>query len=602
MIPTYFYSQQQNQYQERLDGSAQTYNTLSYARLGVFIMGIVLTYWAFKFSVGLGIAVGMVSLGIFLYLVYIHDRLAQQRAYLKNLINICQKEQDALRGKTQLFDSGESYINPHHNYSFDLDIFGSGALFPALARTTTHLGRDQLAKELIAPSHKAEDIRALQQVVKELSASPEWGLEFEALGMQHEDDPKEVSDLINWIETPEYFSQHLGYRWLMYVLPSVLLVSLVIWVINLTTGFLPGFTGHIPLGLFLLNLGVVGSNSKRVNQQHSQVSKKSRILNKYSDLLQYIESRTFEAESLKIWQQQLSSEGRTSSEAIARLGQIAYNFDQRLNMVAGVILNGLILWDLIWVKQLELWKIRYRDQLLPWFEVLGKVDARVSLGRWAFNHPEYCWPILAKNRCLKAEGLGHPLLKKDTRIDNDISLGTDHDFLIITGANMAGKSTFLRTVGINLIMAQMGMPVCATKFVFYPMKVMTSMRTSDSLQDHESYFYAELKRLKRIIDRLKEDPGVFVIVDEMLRGTNSKDKHTGSLRFIVQLIQHQGMGLIATHDLSLGTLAEEYPQKVRNRCFEVDIQDGQLYFDYRLREGLSQKLNATFLMEQMGIM
>ena len=203
---------------------------------------------------------------------------------------------------------------------------------------------------------------------------------------------------------------------------------------------------------------------------------------------------------------------------------------------------------------------------------------------------------------MDAKLLGHPLIDPETRVDNDMNLGKPGEFLIITGANMAGKSTFLRTVGVNLILAMNGAPVCAKSYEFVPIPLMTSVRATDSLEDHESYFYAELKRLKMLIDKLKEGKPIFIIVDEMLRGTNSRDKQVGSRKFIEQLIQLKGTGMIATHDLSLGTLADDYPKYARNKRFEVDITDNQLTFDYTLRDGISQNLNATFLMQQMGIM
>ena len=198
--------------------------------------------------------------------------------------------------------------------------------------------------------------------------------------------------------------------------------------------------------------------------------------------------------------------------------------------------------------------------------------------------------------------LGHPLLDPSTRIDNDMNLAKPGEFLIITGANMAGKSTFLRTVGVNLILAMNGAVTCAKSFKFAPIEMLTSVRATDSLQDHESYFYAELKRLKMLIDKLKEGKPIFIIVDEMLRGTNSRDKQEGSRQFIMQLMELKGVGMIATHDLSLGTLQDEFPDYAKNKRFEVDITDGHLSFDYKLRDGISQNLNATFLMKKMGIM
>ncbi|MEM6804719.1 MAG: hypothetical protein AAF696_25200, partial [Bacteroidota bacterium] len=273
------------------------------------------------------------------------------------------------------------------------------------------------------------------------------------------------------------------------------------------------------------------------------------------------------------------------------------------NAFAGILLNGTVLWDIKYMIRLEKWREAHREELSLWFEVIGKWDALLSWARFSYNHPDFVLPeILEGDFKMEAEGLGHPLLDPKTRVDNDMTLAKPGEFLIITGANMAGKSTFLRTVGVNLILAMNGAVTCAQNLRCSPIEMLTSVRATDSLQDHESYFYAELKRLKILIDKLREGKPIFIIVDEMLRGTNSRDKQEGSRQFIKQLIELKGVGMIATHDLSLGSLQDEFPDFARNKRFEVDITDEQLSFDYKLRDGISQNLNATFLMKQMGIM
>jgi DNA mismatch repair ATPase MutS len=327
------------------------------------------------------------------------------------------------------------------------------------------------------------------------------------------------------------------------------------------------------------------------------------MLNKYAALLKEIEAKSFESELLQSEQDRLKRRGKLASEAIADLGQLTYMLDQRLNAFAGLLLNGMVLWDIKYMVRLEKWRENHKEELPVWLDVIGKWDALLSWARFRYNHPSFVLPEVSEGEFLmEAKGLGHPLLDPATRVDNDMTLAKPGEFLIITGANMAGKSTFLRTVGVNLVLAMNGSVVCAQNFRFRPIELLTSVRATDSLQDHESYFYAELKRLKMLIDKLREGKPVFIIVDEMLRGTNSRDKQEGSRQFIKQLIQLKGVGMIATHDLSLGTLQDEFPGFARNKRFEVDITDEQLSFDYKLRDGISQNLNATFLMKQMGIM
>jgi DNA mismatch repair ATPase MutS len=292
-----------------------------------------------------------------------------------------------------------------------------------------------------------------------------------------------------------------------------------------------------------------------------------------------------------------------ASASIKELSSITRAFDQRLNAFAAFVLNATILWDVVCMFRLEKWKASAKDELPDWFEVLSEFDSLVSLGNFAYNHPDFNLPEIQQDPfAMKGIEMGHVLLDPNIRIDNTLELEGDGQYIIITGANMAGKSTFLRTVGTNLVLAMLGAPVCAKQFTFSPLKLHTSVRATDSLQDHESYFYAELVRLKAIVDRLKNGERLFVILDEMLRGTNSRDKQTGSRGFIEQLINLKGMGLVATHDLSLGSLMEEHPERVRNMRFEVDILEDRLEFDYKLKPGISQNLNATFLMKKMGIM
>jgi DNA mismatch repair ATPase MutS len=243
----------------------------------------------------------------------------------------------------------------------------------------------------------------------------------------------------------------------------------------------------------------------------------------------------------------------------------------------------------------------YKNDINRWFEALTQFDALVSMSAFAYNHPDYIYPEIADSFVFKGEKLGHPLLHRDVCVRNDVSMPGKPYFLVVTGANMAGKSTYLRTIGINYILACTGMPVCAESLIFYPCKLVTNLRTADSLTDNESYFFAELKRLKIIINRLQTGEELLVILDEILKGTNSEDKQKGSLALIRQLIRLTGTGVIATHDLTLGKLAQEFPLHVKNYCFEADIENERLTFSYLIREGVAQNMNACFLMKKMGI-
>ena len=275
--------------------------------------------------------------------------------------------------------------------------------------------------------------------------------------------------------------------------------------------------------------------------------------------------------------------------------------DLRNNQLLYFLLEGCLFWQLRQIIRIEQWKQTYGENLLIWLDTLAKIDAILSLGTFAFNHPNYTYPNIAnKPFIFHAKNMGHPLIPESQCIKNEANIPSRPYFIIITGANMAGKSTYLRTIGCNYLLACIGAPVCCTSLDIYPAQLMTSLRTDDSLSNNESYFFAELKRLKQIIDRLNKEE-MFIILDEILRGTNSKDKQKGSLSFIQQLMTLQANGIIATHDLALGELERFFPQKIKNFCFEADIQDNNLTFSYKLREGIAQNMNACFLMKKMGL-
>jgi len=277
--------------------------------------------------------------------------------------------------------------------------------------------------------------------------------------------------------------------------------------------------------------------------------------------------------------------------------------DANLNIIAAVVLNGLFLFNLHLLAAVEKWKARYGNDIPRWFAIMGEFDALSSLANFACNNPQYIYPEEAKDDYLMdAADLGHPLIPISECVTNSITISGWNQFCIITGANMSGKSTFLRTVGTNYILAMIGAPVFASKFRFFPIRLHSSIRTSDSLSRKESFFYAELKRLKGIISELESGQRTFILLDEILKGTNSKDKQAGSIALLEQLIKYESVGLIATHDLILGDLIKSYPKNISNLCFEIQIVNDEMSIDYKLQDGVCQNLNATFLMKKMGIL
>ncbi|MGM0375651.1 MAG: MutS-related protein, partial [Bacteroidota bacterium] len=311
----------------------------------------------------------------------------------------------------------------------------------------------------------------------------------------------------------------------------------------------------------------------------------------------------FRSSFLKEKQSSFRDGKKCAGEALKNLFGLLEKFDYRLNLIMGALLNIFFLFDFHILFALEKWKTQHREEVPAWFDALAEIDALTGYATFSFNNGErLVFPdVQTGDFTLNAKGVGHPLLTKEECVANDVSFGGQPKVLVITGANMAGKSTFLRTLAINLILGMNGAPVCAEAFRFTPCDIRSSINIRDSLVRHESYFYAELQRLKSIAEHVESNPGTLVILDEILRGTNSRDKHHGSMGFLEKLISLNAVVVVATHDLEIGSLETKYPEVATNYCFEVELEGNQLTFDYQLKPGISQKLNASFLMKKMNL-
>jgi DNA mismatch repair ATPase MutS len=336
-----------------------------------------------------------------------------------------------------------------------------------------------------------------------------------------------------------------------------------------------------------------------VNDLSSHTSKIQSTFEQFHKLILEIENQEFSSELLSEKRNLVVNADTKASSILKKFAKHLDALDQRSNMLIGVILNAFMLRDLRQSYNIEKWIEAHKTSVPVWFETITFFDAYNSFGNFRFNHPKYIFPKINDNiPVLKVKGAGHPLLKESTMILNDIEINSE-EFFIITGANMAGKSTFLRTVSLQIVMGNLGLPVCAETAEYNPIKLITSMRTTDSLTDDESYFFSELKRLKFIVDEIKTDR-YFIILDEILKGTNSTDKAIGSRKFVEKLVASNSTGIIATHDLSLCKVAEELPD-VKNYFFDARIENDELFFDYTFKPGICQNMNASFLLKKMQI-
>jgi len=588
------YQQRRDKFSLSLDQVTRKIRQVSMLRISVFLAGLMAIYLGTTISVWWVIIFALVFFIAFVAIIVWHTKLHSRREELVRLLKINEDELLALENRFAQFHSGVEFLDPDHPFAGDLDIFGEGSIFQYLNRTSTFIGKIKLAGWFLNPEKDIETIKSRQESVADLKTRLEWRQNFQSVGMWLSEVQDDKTGLMTWVKKPADFDKPI-FTILLWLMPflSAFMVFLVA-------------SGRLPSQLFMIYLMIplfIAFNQvKKVGQKHEQVSRKTGLLKKYSRLFQAIEAQEFATAGLKAHQQNLIKGGESASKAIHKLYKIVNALDSRLNIFGWIFLNYFFLWDILQSRRLDHWREIYKDDLEKWFETLSCFDALNSLACFSFNNPGFIFPEPVDTAfVLKAEDCGHPLILEDSRINNPIGLEGWKQFIIVTGANMAGKSTYLRTVAVNFILAMTGAPVCASKFVFSPAEIFTSIRTRDNLLQNESYFFAELKRLKAIIDELERGKQLFIILDEILKGTNSKDKQMGSLALLKQLILYNATGLIATHDLSLGSLIEEFPENIRNKRFEVEIENDNLVFDYTLKDGISRNLNATFLMKKMGI-
>jgi ABC-type multidrug transport system fused ATPase/permease subunit len=568
---------------------------VSVLRLITFIGGVLLIWLGFTVSISAGFALTFIILILFLYLLKLFSLHSEKGEYFSNLALINQNEADALSGNYSAFDTGSSYIDIKHDFSFDVDLFGVSSLFQYINRTVTGYGRDILAGWLSDPFNLSAELESRQGAVKELSSKDKWRQEFMACGMTTPLGMDEISGVLEWVAEKGTENYSSFKKILIILMPAAVLVSILLWASGIISYSLFVF-------LFLCNLIYVGAGLKRTNVIHKALSRKYIFLSSMNGMLKAFENEPFDSPVLNNIKLNLSGKKTSASGSVRRLGRLIQSFDSRNNLMVGFLLNGLLLWDYQSINRLEKWKSDYRNFFPLWLGMLGTIDAYISFGNYAFNNPGYAYPVKSDDReVFSARDLGHQLIDENKRVCNNFHLGKKGTVCIISGANMAGKSTFLRTIAVNFILGMAGAPVCASEMNFMPAKIFTSMRTVDSLSDNESYFYAELRRLSILKSRIEKGEPLFFILDEILKGTNSEDKSAGSKLFLQRIIENGGTGLIATHDTSLAKLELSHPEVI-NKCFEIEIDGENIKFDYKIQDGITQKMNAVFLMRQMGIL
>lgn len=591
----------ENHYTERLSltaGQLQQVKKqifrISMLRLTLFMAGVAGVYFFFNQTTLLIAGICLTFLPFFI-LVKVHNRLFIRKEWLETQARIIQEELQALSGDYSSFEDGKEYVNPEHPYSFDLDIFGRRSLFQSINRTCTFFGKVRLAEWLQNHLHEKTSIEKRQEMVREISEHTLFREQFRVAGLVHHGQSSDAEKIEAWSQSP---AQYLHARWVKAFIWGVPVINSLLLITSLAEWTSFSWLG-LSFGIFLvLSFGII----KRATYIQETYGKQLKSLNGYARLIALAKAEDWKSAGMQELMERFNLNGQSPIQALQQLSKELDRLDLRNNQFLYVLLEGSIFFQLQEIVRIERWKARYGQHINEWLETVGKLDALCSLGTFAYNHPQYTYPELTeKPFCFLATQMGHPLMPASQCVKNDATIPSRPFFLIITGANMAGKSTYLRTIGVNYLLACVGTPVCCEKLKLHPNQLITSLRTSDSLSDNESYFFAELKRLKRIIDLLNQGQQLFIILDEILKGTNSMDKQKGSFDLIRQFMQLKANGIIATHDLLLGSLIKQFPEEIRNYCFEADIKENELTFSYKLREGVAQNMNACFLMKKMGI-
>ncbi|MCG9971652.1 MutS-related protein [Christiangramia crocea] len=586
--PTEFYTNRKSNYTQVRRQLSKKLVFSSFFRLLVFLAICFAVYFFFGNATIL-IPLGIVLIAVFIFLISRHTDLKKERAKTEALIDLNEQELKILEtGDFSMLPEGKEFDVEGHAFSRDIDLFGRKSFFQYLNRTALQEGKARLARILLA--NRIDRIRRKQEAVKELSSKADWRQQYTATAklVKTETDSKTI---LHWIRNYKSFVPKY-IKWFPAVF-SVLSVVVFLAYYFEQIGF------SQVLLWFLIGVIITGYFLKKINNLSSNVSKVQDTFQQYHQLLAFIENEEFESELMVKLKDSIKSESKKASVILHEFSKAIDALDQRNNFLFGIIANGFFLWDLRQCYRLEKWIEHHHTAVEHWFEAVERTDAYNSLGNFAFNHTHYHFPeILPEKQGIKATNLGHPLLDPNKRVNNDFEIDGEQ-FFIITGANMAGKSTFLRTVALQIVMSNIGLPVCAESCSYSPIKLITSMRTSDSLGDDESYFFSELKRLKFIVDKIEKE-NYFIILDEILKGTNSTDKAIGSRKFVQRLVGSRSTGIIATHDLSLCEISEELEQ-VKNFYFDAEILNDELHFDYQLKTGICRNMNASFLLRKMKI-
>jgi ABC-type multidrug transport system fused ATPase/permease subunit len=586
------YTNRQKKYKEEYEATGRSHYRLGLARLVVLLASAATFYLYYRDDTWRYLVAGVALAAVFVVLVRIQQQVHRKKLLAQELMRINEEEAGYLREGMLPFADGSRFKDPGHAYAADLDIFGDRSLYQHLNRTDTEMGGNALAQALLK-RQEAAAIPQRQQAVAEMSGHLDIRQRLYATARITPDSDDSYRRLMRWAAAEEA-PLSIVLRILAYVLPAVLGVFIIMYVATGADIWWSLITYIVPV-----NVAVFFIALKRIKRAIAGTDPVQKTLVSYAELLRQIEDAPFTAPYLKGLQERLIYNGSKASTHLQQLARIYASMENVQNPFAAMGMNGLYLHHIHMLHKLIVWKKAYAAQIELWLSMIGEMEVLGSLANQHFNNPSFCFPELNENAVVAFTELGHPLIPARKRVCSNISFAGQR-FVVLTGSNMSGKSTFLRTLGVNIVLAGAGGVVCAATAKLQSMDLHVSMRQSDSLADNESYFFAEVKRLQHIISRLSDGP-CFVLLDEILRGTNSDDKRSGTVGVIEKIIRTRAIGAIATHDLEVCLTTDEHPDVLVNKCFEVETESDELVFDYKLRDGICRNKSATFIMKKMKI-
>ncbi|GGE33631.1 MULTISPECIES: MutS-related protein [Sphingobacterium] len=594
-----FYQNNVGKTQGEIKSLEKQINKNAFLRLGLMIAGAIGIWQLFSFNNIFFVLLAMILLiFLFAFLVFRQAKVDRKLQEAKVFLSINENELNINNRKKNMYDDGQEFEDPKHPYTSDLDIFGPNSLFELVNRCATKDGVAVLQSWMKSPSSK-DEITQRQEAVEELKSDPEHLQAFQTKMLFNLGSKINLRSYIySYFHDKSFQFGNAFYRSYVPLVPWIFLAGILfsIFVFNI---------GGYLFGLALIHLLWTIAMAGKVSQFSNKVDKIGVSLIGFADAIKLMEDKKYQAKlNLELQSKiQIETQQKKLSGIIHELGKLIDKLDVRNNMLVGAILNMLFLWDFKQIMSISKWKDQYEDSILSGFDAVAKYESLVSLSLLAYNHADWQQPKILNDfekDSLLADEVNHPLIPENKSVGNDYN-ANDHKIALITGSNMAGKSTFLRTIGINAVLAYTGAVVCAKRFELPIYQLVTYMRIKDSLNESTSTFKAELDRMKFILDRVKDIPSSFFLIDEMLRGTNSVDKYLGSKAIIKKLIDLRGRGMLATHDLQLSELINDYPGYLKNYHFDIQVQGSEMLFDYKLKNGACTIFNASMLLKGIGI-